>query len=189
MDRLAINSGWRWLVSCTLLLAACGHTREVGDGATTTPVSSTSASTTTSMTTSATTTSLTTTSLTTTTSTTSLTTTSLTTTSLMPSTTVAQTVAPIVSSTTIQSMTTLPPTTARPPATTSPPPGASTLVWRLPILQKVVAITFDAGSDLGFTGQVLDRLAAYGVSVTFGITGDWAEAHPDAVRRMAAEGH
>ncbi|MDP2291363.1 MAG: polysaccharide deacetylase family protein [Actinomycetota bacterium] len=52
-----------------------------------------------------------------------------------------------------------------------------------------MAITFDAGSDLGFTDQVLDTLAAYGVRVMFGITGEWADDHPDAVRRMAAEGH
>ena len=175
MSRLAINSGWRWLVSCTLLVAACGHTREVGDGATTTPVSSMSASTSTSATT------------------TSLTTTILMTTILTTSTTVAQTVAPTVTptvaSTTIQPTTILPPTTVRPPATTPPSPGASTLVWRLPTSQKVVAITFDAGSDLGYTDQVLDTLAAYGVQVSFGITGAWAVAHPDAVRRMAAEGH
>ncbi len=96
-------------------------------------------------------------------------------------TTVAPTVAPTVS----------PPTTPATTPTTMPPPptGPSTLVWRLATSQKVVAITFDAGSDLGFTDQVLDTLATYGVRVTFGITGEWADEHPDAVRRMAAEGH
>lgn len=72
-------------------------------------------------------------------------------------------------------------------ASAAAPP--SQLVWRLPTTDKVVAITFDAGADTGFTTQILDTLAAEGVKVTFGITGDWAVANPDLVRRMAADGH
>jgi peptidoglycan-N-acetylglucosamine deacetylase len=52
-----------------------------------------------------------------------------------------------------------------------------------------MALTFDAGSDLGYTGLVLDVLSEHGVQASFGITGDFAAAHPDHVRRMAREGH
>ena len=53
----------------------------------------------------------------------------------------------------------------------------------------MIALTFDAGSDLGNTGAVLDLLSQYGVASSFGITGDFASAHPDHVRRIAREGH
>jgi peptidoglycan-N-acetylglucosamine deacetylase len=53
----------------------------------------------------------------------------------------------------------------------------------------VIALTFDAGSDVGFTNQILDTLAAKGVQASFGITGDFASDHPDQIRRMAREGH
>ncbi len=53
----------------------------------------------------------------------------------------------------------------------------------------MVALTFDAGSDTGFAGEILDVLDRNGVPATFGITGRWAAANPDLVRRMAAAGH
>jgi len=52
-----------------------------------------------------------------------------------------------------------------------------------------VALTFDAGSDVGSAATILDALAAQGIRATFGMTGAWAEAHPGLVRRMVAEGH
>ena len=52
-----------------------------------------------------------------------------------------------------------------------------------------VALTFDAGSDAGFTTQILDTLAARHVRATFGLTGRWVDAHPDLARRIAAAGH
>ncbi len=52
-----------------------------------------------------------------------------------------------------------------------------------------IALTFDAGADRGNGADILDRLAAYGVRASFGITGQWAEANPDLVRRMVDEGH
>jgi peptidoglycan/xylan/chitin deacetylase (PgdA/CDA1 family) len=61
--------------------------------------------------------------------------------------------------------------------------------WTLPVTRRVVALTFDAGSDLGYTAMILDTLKAEGVHATFGITGDWATAHPEMVIRMASEGH
>jgi peptidoglycan/xylan/chitin deacetylase (PgdA/CDA1 family) len=52
-----------------------------------------------------------------------------------------------------------------------------------------VALTFDAGSDAGFTSQILDILAQYRVPASFGLTGDWANQYPDLVRRIANNRH
>ena len=54
---------------------------------------------------------------------------------------------------------------------------------------KTVLLTFDAGSDAGFTGQILDTLKANGIVAAFGVTGRWAEQNPDLLRRIAQEGH
>lgn len=43
---------------------------------------------------------------------------------------------------------------------------------RLDISRKVVALTFDAGSDLGYARQILDALKANGVKASFG---GWSE--------------
>ena len=73
--------------------------------------------------------------------------------------------------------------------TTAPIGSASITAYRLPTDERIVALTFDAGSDLGNTATILDVLAQYGVRASFGITGEFAEAHPDHIRRMAREGH
>lgn len=52
-----------------------------------------------------------------------------------------------------------------------------------------VALTFDDGPDPQRTPAVLDLLARQGVRATFFVVGARAEAHPELVRRMAAEGH
>jgi peptidoglycan/xylan/chitin deacetylase (PgdA/CDA1 family) len=52
-----------------------------------------------------------------------------------------------------------------------------------------VALTFDAGADRGFAEYILDVLLYAGVKASFGMTGIWAEQHPDLVQRMALEGH
>jgi peptidoglycan/xylan/chitin deacetylase (PgdA/CDA1 family) len=53
----------------------------------------------------------------------------------------------------------------------------------------VIALTFDAGSDRGYTDMILDTLAEEGVDASFGLTGNWAAQNPDAVRRIVDEGH
>jgi peptidoglycan/xylan/chitin deacetylase (PgdA/CDA1 family) len=63
------------------------------------------------------------------------------------------------------------------------------MVDHLPTEAPIVALTFDAGSDLGYTASILDTLSAFGVQASFGITGAFAAEHPDAIRRMANEGH
>lgn len=52
-----------------------------------------------------------------------------------------------------------------------------------------VALTFDAGDDRGFTEEILDTLAEYGVVATFGLTGEWVDNNPDLVARILAGGH
>jgi peptidoglycan/xylan/chitin deacetylase (PgdA/CDA1 family) len=53
----------------------------------------------------------------------------------------------------------------------------------------VVALTFDAGADRGYAQDILDTLADEHISGAFGITGKWAKANPDLVRRIEADGH
>lgn len=52
-----------------------------------------------------------------------------------------------------------------------------------------VALTFDAGEGAGYTEEILDLLAEYGIHGTFGITGQWAEQNPELMRRIVDEGH
>lgn len=53
----------------------------------------------------------------------------------------------------------------------------------------MVALTFDAGSDVGHTAAILDTLRANGITASFGLTGVWTQTNPSLVARMAAEGH
>lgn len=78
-----------------------------------------------------------------------------------------------------------------PAATATPPPSTSPAVVlsRGPAAARTVALTFDAGSDRGFTAEILDTLAREGIVAGFGMTGPWAEEHSDLVRRIAADGH
>jgi peptidoglycan-N-acetylglucosamine deacetylase len=52
-----------------------------------------------------------------------------------------------------------------------------------------VALTFDGGSDLGQSEQILAVLEQRGVSATFFLTGRFIQHHPELVRRIAAAGH
>ncbi len=74
----------------------------------------------------------------------------------------------------------------------APPDAAAADVWtvrRFDTTQKVMALTFDAGSDTGYAAQILDTLATKGVKASFGMSGVWAQANPALVRRMVNEGH
>ncbi|MEO7555726.1 MAG: polysaccharide deacetylase family protein [Acidimicrobiales bacterium] len=78
------------------------------------------------------------------------------------------------------------------PATNPPDtsPGAPIVsIRRGDPSRQVVALTFDAGSDVGYAAEILDVLQANGIKATFGITGRWTEDHPELVQRMAREGH
>jgi peptidoglycan/xylan/chitin deacetylase (PgdA/CDA1 family) len=52
-----------------------------------------------------------------------------------------------------------------------------------------IALTFDTNADRGEAEHILDILQANGARASFGVTGIWAQANPDLVRRMAREGH
>jgi peptidoglycan/xylan/chitin deacetylase (PgdA/CDA1 family) len=69
------------------------------------------------------------------------------------------------------------------------PPELKPLPSRVPESGPAVALTFDAGDDRGYAEDILDTLREAGVPASFGVTGRWAEANPDLVRRMASDGH
>lgn len=102
------------------------------------------------------------------------------------------------STTSTSTTTTSPPTTVA-PSTTAISPRTTTTVATSPSpavairrgnpSRAVVALTFDAGSDPGYAAPILDVLQANGIHASFGITGKWAQANPNLVARMAAEGH
>lgn len=79
--------------------------------------------------------------------------------------------------------------TGRPPVPATDGSGLSQLIEGHDDGRKEVALTFDAGSDRGYTEQILDLLRDSGIKGTFGMTGAFAEANPDLIQRMAAEGH
>ena len=54
---------------------------------------------------------------------------------------------------------------------------------------KVLYLTFDAGYENGNVAKTLDVLSQEGVTGAFFILGHLAQAEPDLVARMAAEGH
>jgi peptidoglycan/xylan/chitin deacetylase (PgdA/CDA1 family) len=80
----------------------------------------------------------------------------------------------------------LTPTSDRPDESTGP---ASKTATAAPSAEHVVALTFDAGADRGYAADILDILQEQHVLGSFGITGQWAKANPDLVRRMASDGH
>ncbi|HEX6506309.1 MAG TPA: polysaccharide deacetylase family protein [Chloroflexota bacterium] len=51
-----------------------------------------------------------------------------------------------------------------------------------------IVLTFDAGADRGYAAQILHTLEQRHVHATFGMTGRWANANRDLVRRMARDG-
>lgn len=52
-----------------------------------------------------------------------------------------------------------------------------------------LALTFDDGPNPAFTPRLLDVLASHNVRATFFMVGSHAEAEPELVRRIVAEGH
>ncbi|MGC8834620.1 MAG: polysaccharide deacetylase family protein, partial [Armatimonadota bacterium] len=62
-------------------------------------------------------------------------------------------------------------------------------VYRVPVAQKAVALTFDDGPSPQFTPQILQILNAYGVKATFFVVGSQARLYPSLVREIAGRGH
>jgi peptidoglycan/xylan/chitin deacetylase (PgdA/CDA1 family) len=53
----------------------------------------------------------------------------------------------------------------------------------------VISLTYDDGPDPEFTPGILDALAAHGARATFFVMVEPAEAHPELIARILAEGH
>ncbi|MDP9237816.1 MAG: polysaccharide deacetylase family protein [Chloroflexota bacterium] len=69
------------------------------------------------------------------------------------------------------------------------PLASATVVYHGDTSRRMVALTFDAGADAGYTGEILDTLRHEGVRATFGITGLWAEGNRDLLLAITADGH
>ena len=55
--------------------------------------------------------------------------------------------------------------------------------------EKVCYLTFDDGPTPGVTDSILNTLARYGVPATFFVVGKNADANPNLIKRIDAEGH
>lgn len=67
--------------------------------------------------------------------------------------------------------------------------ATSTAIHRGNSARKRVALTFDCGSDYGYTDAILATLAKQGIPASFSFTGDWIEKFPDGARRTVDSGH
>jgi len=76
-----------------------------------------------------------------------------------------------------------------PSSTATPLAGPARVIYRGNATRRMVALTFDAGSDAGFTAQILETLGTEGVRASFALTGRWVEANRDLTLAIAADGH
>jgi peptidoglycan-N-acetylglucosamine deacetylase len=60
---------------------------------------------------------------------------------------------------------------------------------RLPAGTNRVALTFDDGPSVPYTGQILDALGERNIKATFFVCGRNVERYPDVARRIVREGH
>lgn len=65
----------------------------------------------------------------------------------------------------------------------------STFVMKGSTSSKIVALTFDDGSDGTNFNQILNILNKHNVKATFFLTGKGAENHPSVIKKMASAGH
>ncbi|WP_432168219.1 polysaccharide deacetylase family protein [Streptomyces sp. bgisy031] len=68
-------------------------------------------------------------------------------------------------------------------------PTAVTIAHASDAGTRGINITIDDGPDPEWTPQVLDVLREYGVKATFCMVGPQAQAHPDLVKKVVADGH
>jgi peptidoglycan/xylan/chitin deacetylase (PgdA/CDA1 family) len=67
--------------------------------------------------------------------------------------------------------------------------GERHLVYRMPMANPCVALTFDDGPHPEFTPLVLDILRKADVKATFFLVGKQVERYPDLARKLLADGH
>lgn len=63
------------------------------------------------------------------------------------------------------------------------------VIYRVPMRQKLVALTYDDGPDPRFTPKILDILDKLHVKATFFMIGGRMEKYPDIVRDVLRRGH
>ena len=68
-------------------------------------------------------------------------------------------------------------------------PGQSVEVSHGPAECNAVHLSFDAGADRGYTEMILDTVRDEKVTMSFGMTGRWAQQNPDLIKRIVDEGH
>ncbi|RDG35384.1 polysaccharide deacetylase family protein [Streptomyces corynorhini] len=83
----------------------------------------------------------------------------------------------------------LPDQTSRPDAKLPPPLVNMDIAHAAESGGKAVNLTIDDGPDPVWTPKILKILRDNGVKATFCMVGPQAEAHPDIVKRVVAEGH
>ncbi len=79
------------------------------------------------------------------------------------------------------------PTTADPPAVPAHLRGKD--VTEIPTVDRVVALTFDAGGNAAGLPSILRTLADQQVPATFFLTGQWVDDNPHGVAVIHADGH
>ncbi len=67
--------------------------------------------------------------------------------------------------------------------------GQSIVISRVSTTRKVMALTFDDGSDAANLSEQLDILASHNITCTFFLTGKASEAHPTLIRKIVEKGH
>jgi peptidoglycan/xylan/chitin deacetylase (PgdA/CDA1 family) len=61
--------------------------------------------------------------------------------------------------------------------------------YRGSLRKKVLALTFDGGSENNVSAEILDILRQAGIRCTFFLTGKFVERYPQTVRQIVEEGH
>ncbi len=62
-------------------------------------------------------------------------------------------------------------------------------ITRVSTGERLLAVTFDGGSEDGDAPDILDALTERGIKATVFLTGEFIRKHPDTVRRIVADGH
>ena len=63
------------------------------------------------------------------------------------------------------------------------------LLWRMPVTEKFIYLTFDDGPVPGPTEFVLDLLQSFQVKATFFCIGDNVQKHPEVFQEIIKKGH
>lgn len=63
------------------------------------------------------------------------------------------------------------------------------MIWRIPVEEPVVYLTFDDGPVSGLTEWILDELEKYGARATFFCVGENVRANPELYAKILKAGH